>query len=101
MKRFELSNNELKQLLKVISLGIGFWGLSLLWPDVNRVLTPITMMISIAGLAIASLIYILFPGSHHHHHNGKRNKDQASSAKLMRLNNHPSLFSGSGQRRPR
>lgn len=51
--------------LKVTGLGIAIWGLSLLWPEVNRVLTP-SLTIGLAlGLGVGMLIYILSQQNHH------------------------------------
>jgi uncharacterized membrane protein len=46
--------------LKFVGLGVAIWGLSLLWPEVNLMLTPPTMMGVVLGLgAAALLVYVL------------------------------------------
>ena len=46
--------------LKIIGLGVVIWGLSLLWPEVNLVLTPPVMIGAMLGLGVAALLaYVL------------------------------------------
>jgi len=46
--------------LKIIGLGVVIWGLSLLWPEVNPVLTPPVMIGVVLGLGVAALLaYVL------------------------------------------
>ena len=46
--------------LKLVGLGIAIWGLSLLWPEVNLVLTLPVMIGVVLGLGVASLLaYVL------------------------------------------
>jgi hypothetical protein len=46
--------------LKIVGLGVAIWGLSLLWPEVNLVLTPPVMIGVVLGLgAAALLVYVL------------------------------------------
>lgn len=46
--------------LKIIGLGVVIWGLSLLWPEVNPVLTPPVMIGGMLGLGVAALLaYVL------------------------------------------
>jgi hypothetical protein len=50
--------------LKVILLGIAIWSLSLLWPEVNQLLSPLAtivlmVVIGTTGLGIIALIYVL------------------------------------------
>jgi len=40
-------------------LGTAIWGLSLVWPEVNLMLTPSVMMGLVLGLAALAAIYIL------------------------------------------
>jgi hypothetical protein len=42
--------------LKLVGLGVAIWGLSLLWPDVNVVLTPSVMIGVVLGLGVAALL---------------------------------------------
>lgn len=45
--------------LKLIGLGMAIWALSLVWPEVNQVLTPRAMLAAALGLGAVSLIYVL------------------------------------------
>lgn len=50
--------------LKVVLLGIAIWSLSLLWPEVNRHLSPLAtailmVVIGATGLGVIALIYVL------------------------------------------
>jgi hypothetical protein len=46
--------------LKLVGLGAAIWGLSLLWPDVNVLLTPPVMIGVVLGLGVAALLaYVL------------------------------------------
>ena len=46
--------------LKFVGLGVAIWGLSLLWPEVNLILTPPMMMGVVLGLGTAALlVYVL------------------------------------------
>jgi hypothetical protein len=44
------------KVLKIIGLGVAIWGLSLFWPDLNRVFTPLMMMRLALGLGLAYLL---------------------------------------------
>jgi hypothetical protein len=48
--------NVLMKGLKIVGLGVVIWGLSLLWPDVNLVLTPLAMIGIVLGLGVATLL---------------------------------------------
>ena len=45
--------------LKIVGLGIAIWGLSLLWPEINLVLTPPVMIGVVLGLGAAALLACL------------------------------------------
>jgi hypothetical protein len=46
--------------LKFVGLGVAIWGLSLLWPEVNLMLTPPVMIKGVLGLGAAVLlVYVL------------------------------------------
>ena len=45
--------------LKMIGLGIAIWALSLVWPEINQVLTPQIMAKASIGLGVIILIYQL------------------------------------------
>jgi hypothetical protein len=42
--------------LKIVGLGVAIWGLSLLWPEVNLVLTLPVMMGVVLGLGVVTLL---------------------------------------------
>lgn len=47
------------KVLKIISLGIALWGLTLIWPEINQHLTqPVTLRL-IGGLSLVMLAYII------------------------------------------
>ena len=48
------------KVLKIIGLGVAIWGLSLLWPEVNLVLTPPVMIGVVLGLGAAELLAYVF-----------------------------------------
>lgn len=52
--------------LKLIGLGIAIWGLSLVWPEVNQVLTPRAMLAVAFGLGVVYLIYVLLKQNPNH-----------------------------------
>jgi hypothetical protein len=78
----------MKRLLKIIGLGIGIWGLSLLWPHLNLFLTSQMMAVSIFGLAIILLIYLIIRDSDRQRPDGRRGKDRYTRPKLIQLNHH-------------
>lgn len=47
------------KVLKITGLGVVIWGLSLFWPDLNHVLTPLMMTRLALGLGLVSLAYLL------------------------------------------
>jgi len=66
--------------LKLIGLGVAIWGLSLLWPEVNLMLTPPVMIKVVLGLgAAALLVYVLSQLLDQHH---DRNSDGAGQVYL-------------------
>ena len=66
--------------LKIIGLGIAIWGLSLLWPDINLLLSPRVMAGLGLGLGSVTLIHELL---HHYlkrrHHLDKGSRNDHSS----------------------
>jgi hypothetical protein len=56
----------LKELLKIIGLGMAIWALSLVWPEINGVLTPRVTLGLMAGLGAAGLAHILSQHSNNH-----------------------------------
>jgi hypothetical protein len=67
---------QVKNLLSIIGLGVAIWGLSLVWPEVNGVLTPRVTLGLIAGLGAAGLAQILshYPNHHPRQHQAKRER---------------------------
>ena len=58
--------------LKIISLGLALWGVTLIWPEINQHLTePVTLNL-ISGLSLVMLAYIIAQhldwGHDHHQH---------------------------------
>lgn len=45
--------------LKILSVGLVLWGMTLLWPDVNLWLTPPVMITLVIGLSVISFAYFL------------------------------------------
>jgi len=66
--------------LKLTGLGVGIWGLSLLWPDVNLVLAPSVMIGMVLGLGVAALlVYVLLHRLDQRHDHEETGQDQPSS----------------------
>ncbi|MCB0154038.1 MAG: hypothetical protein KDF65_04510 [Anaerolineae bacterium] len=70
------------KVLKIISLGLALWGMTLIWPEVNQHLTePVTLKL-IGGLSLVMLAYIIaqhLDWGHHHHHPRPSNSSHASN----------------------
>jgi len=45
--------------LKILSVGLALWGITLLWPEVNLLLTPPAMIALVIGLSAVSFAYFL------------------------------------------
>ena len=45
--------------LKILSVGLTMWGIILLWPEVNLLLTPPVMIVLAIGLSAVSFAYFL------------------------------------------
>jgi hypothetical protein len=45
--------------LKILSVGLAIWGIILLWPEVNLLLTPPVMIVLAIGLSAISFAYFL------------------------------------------
>ena len=45
--------------LKILSVGLAIWGIMLLWPEVNLLLTPPVMIALAIGLSAVSFAYFL------------------------------------------
>jgi len=44
--------------LKIIFMGILIWGISLVWPEINRAFTPLGMGVSTLGLIGGYVLYL-------------------------------------------
>jgi hypothetical protein len=66
--------------LKIVGLGVAIWGLSLLWPEVNLVLTPPVMIGVVLGLGVVALLaYILDQRLDQRHDRDEARQDRPSS----------------------
>lgn len=64
-----------RELLKMVVLGMALWSLSLVWPEINGVLTPRVTLGLLAGLgAAAGLAHIL--SQHPNHRPTQRQPDE-------------------------
>jgi hypothetical protein len=72
---------EIMKLWKCIVLGIGLWGVSLIWPDINQALTSEITIKLVLGLGTIWLIYELEQSiTHHHKHDdGKRHNGHTNN----------------------
>jgi len=67
--------------LKLVGLGVAIWGLSLLWPGVNLVLTPPVMIGVVLGLGVVVLVACVFDqhlGRCRHHKRDEAGRDHPS-----------------------
>lgn len=55
------------KVLRLVFLGPAIWAVSLLWPELNRVLSPPVMIGLLLSLSAISLAYILIQYLYHHH----------------------------------
>ena len=76
---------------KCIALGVALWGLSLIWPDINRLLSEPMMAKLMLVLALTGLAYLLerrFNPPHNggesmnagHSHRGQNDRSRMASA---------------------
>lgn len=66
------------KVLKLAGLGIVIWGLSLLWPEVNQVLTPSVAIGMTLGLGLAALAYVLLQRLDPRHTDDEAGQDHPS-----------------------
>jgi hypothetical protein len=66
--------------LKLIGLGVAIWGLSLLWPEVNLMLTPPMMIGVVLSLGAAALLAYVWSQCLNQRHD--RNSDGAGQVHL-------------------
>jgi hypothetical protein len=71
--------------LKIVGLGIAIWGLSLFWPEVNRLLTEPVLIKVVLGLGLVTLVYILsqYLGRPHNHHGAGQDHSSNSTSKNL------------------
>ena len=72
----------LKELLKIIGLGMAIWALSLVWPEINGVLTPRVTLGLMAGLGAAGLALILSQHPNHRPPQHQARQDHSSRPTL-------------------
>jgi hypothetical protein len=63
------------KLLKIIGLGLAIWGMTLLWPEINQLLTPPITWVLVIGLLAVMMAYFL--GQHFGQSNGNGNTGHA------------------------
>jgi hypothetical protein len=66
------------KVLRLAGLGVVIWGLSLLWPGVNQLLTPPLMIGLILGLGASALAYGLIQRLDYHHNDNSAGQDHSS-----------------------
>ncbi len=66
------------KVLRLVGLGIVIWGLSLLWPEVNQVLTPLVTIGITLGLGALVLAYIFIQRFGHQHNGDGAGQDHRS-----------------------
>lgn len=66
------------KVLRLAGLGIVIWGLSLLWPEVNQVLTPSLAIGMTLGLGLAALAYVFLQRLDHRHKGDGAGQDHLS-----------------------
>jgi hypothetical protein len=64
--------------IRIAGLGIAIWGLSLVWPQVNQVLTPPVMIVATLGLGVAALGYALVRHLDDQHEDSSAGQDHPS-----------------------
>ena len=64
------------KVLKVMGLGLGIWGLALLWPDINRLLTGPVMLLLVLTLSTLKLIFVLGRSVGHQQNNKPKGRVQ-------------------------
>jgi hypothetical protein len=64
--------------IRIVGLGIAIWGLSLIWPQVNQVLTSPAMMGGMLGLGAAAIGYTLIQHLDYHHNDDSAGQDHPS-----------------------
>jgi len=62
--------------LKLAGLGIVIWGLSLIWPEVNQVLTGPVMIGMLFGLGAVTVAYVLVRRFNHDFGDSSASQDQ-------------------------
>jgi hypothetical protein len=66
------------RILRLVALSIAIWGLSLLWPEVNQILTPRVAIGMTIGLGTLVLAYIWTQRTDYHHNHNDAGQDHPS-----------------------
>lgn len=73
------------KLLKIMGWGLAIWLLSLLWPEVNRVLTEAGTLRLSLGLGTIILIYLVGQHLDWHHHPHSSGQNHPSHPRLTMM----------------
>lgn len=71
--------------LRIVGLGIAIWGLSLVWPEINLVLTPPAMIGLLLALGGAALGYLVSRRQDHHPNGDSAGQDHPTHPMPMAL----------------
>ena len=66
------------KVLRIAGLGVVIWGLSLLWPQANQLLTTPVMIQMLIGLGAMVLVYVLIRRLNYHHNDDNVGQDRPS-----------------------
>jgi hypothetical protein len=66
------------KVLRLVSLGVAIWGLSLLWPEVNQILTPRVAIGMTLGLGSLALVYTWAQRIDYHPNDNNAEQDHPS-----------------------
>jgi hypothetical protein len=66
------------RVLRIAGLGVVFWGLSLLWPQANQLLTTPVMIKMLIGLGAVAPVYVLIRRLNYHHNDEGVGQDRPS-----------------------
>jgi hypothetical protein len=66
------------KILRLIGLGVAIWGLSLLWPEVNQILTPRVAIGMTLGLGALVVAYVWAQPIDYRHNDNDAGKDHPS-----------------------
>lgn len=66
------------RILRLVGLGVAIWGLSLLWPEVNQILTPQVAIGMTLGLGALVLAYIWAQRIDYRHNDNDAGQDHST-----------------------